>query len=80
MTNDQHQEMLEIITHTRAKVVISGYANDLYARYLSDWNMYHTETHTTSAEVVEETIWTNYSQPMHQMSFDDALLDISQDT
>ena len=80
MTNDQHQEMLEIITHTRAKVVISGYDNDLYARYLSGWNIYQTETHTTSAEVVEETIWTNYSQPMHQMSFDDALLDISQDT
>lgn len=80
MTNDQHQEMLEIITHTRAKVVISGYANDLYARYLSGWNIYQTETHTTSAEVVEETIWTNYSQPMHQMSFDDALLDISQNT
>ena len=80
MTNDQHQEMLEIITHTRAKVVISGYDNDLYARYLSGWNIYQTETHTTSAEVVEETIWTNYSQPMHQMSFDDALLDISQNT
>ena len=80
MTDDQHQEMLEIITHTRAKVVISGYDNDLYARYLSGWNIYQTETHTTSAEVVEETIWTNYSQPMHQMSFDDALLDISQNT
>ena len=80
MTDDQHQEMLEIITHTRAKVVISGYANDLYARYLSGWNIYQTETHTTSAEVVEETIWTNYSQPMHQMSFGDALLDISQNT
>ena len=80
MTNDQHQEMLEIITHTRAKVVISGYDNDLYARYLSGWNIYQTETHTTSAEVAEETIWTNYSQPMHQMSFDDALLDISQNT
>ena len=80
MTNDQHQEMLEIITHTRAMVVISGYVNDLYTQYLSGWNMYKTKTHTTSAEVVEETIWTNYSQPMHQMSFDDALLDISQNT
>lgn len=73
MTDDQHQEMLELITHTRAKVVVSGYVNDLYAKYLSEWNMYQTETHTTSAEVVKETIWTNYSRPMRQMSFEDAL-------
>ena len=41
--------------------------------------MYKTETHTTSAEVVEETIWTNYSQPMRQLSFEDALLGETED-
>ena len=72
MTNDQHQELLEIITHTRAKVVVSGYVNDLYERYLKDWNMYSTDAHTTSAEVVKETIWTNYCAPMRQLSIEDA--------
>ena len=75
MTDDQHQEMLELITHTRAKVIVSGYANDLYERYLKDWNRYETEAHTTSAEVVREVIWTNFRKPVHQITLDDFCLE-----
>ena len=74
MTNDRHQELLEIITHSQAKVVISGYECDLYSDYLKHWNKYVTEVRTTSADVAQEVIWTNYDLPHHQFTLEEFCL------
>ena len=71
MTDGQHGELLEIVTHSKAKIVISGYDNDLYQSYLKNWNRYVTEVRTTSADVAQEVIWTNYEKPHHQITLDD---------
>lgn len=80
MTNDDHQELLEIITHSQAKVVISGYECDLYSDYLKHWNKYVTEVRTTSAEVAHEVIWTNYDMPHHQFTLEEFCLGGTEDS
>jgi len=68
MDDEQHVQLLKIITRSRAKIVLSGYQNDLYARYLQSWETDSTMSQTTSAVMAEETIWMNYQPPHEQIS------------
>lgn len=60
--------LLDLITKSRAKIIISGYDSDLYNRRLADWHRDSTQSQTTSAEFATETIWMNYEPPMEQYS------------
>lgn len=69
--NDQQQvRMLEIITQSKAKIILSGYRNELYDKWLSGWEMDTTMCQTTSTAMAEEVIWMNYELPLKQISFD----------
>lgn len=62
--NDQQQvRMLEIITRSKAKIILSGYRNELYDKWLSGWETDATLSQTTSTAMAEEVIWTNYQAP-----------------
>jgi DNA adenine methylase len=37
MTDDDHAELLDVLTRCRGTVVLSGYANALYDRRLAGW-------------------------------------------
>ena len=70
MTEQQHVRMLEIITQSKAKIILSGYRNEIYDKWLSGWETDATMSQTTSTEMAEETIWMNYQPPLKQISFD----------
>jgi DNA adenine methylase len=38
MTDYDHEEMLRLVTNTKGMVMISGYNNHLYDKWLQDWN------------------------------------------
>lgn len=61
--------LLDAITKSRAKIVISGYESALYNRRLAGWYKDSTQSRTTSAEMATETIWMNYEPPAMQYSF-----------
>lgn len=63
------KQLLSLITQSRAKIIISGYENDLYNDTLAGWNKDSTMSQTTSTKKAMETIWMNYPQPMRQISF-----------
>ena len=63
--------LLDAITKSRAKIVISGYESAMYNRRLAGWYKDSTQSHTTSAEMATETIWMNYEPPAMQYSFFD---------
>ena len=63
--------LLDAITKSRAKIVISGYESDLYNRRLAGWYKDSTQSQTTSAELATEIIWMNYEPPAMQYSFFD---------
>ena len=70
---DEHGQikLLSIIRQSRAKIIISGYENDLYNAALSGWHKNSTMCQTTSTKMAEETIWMNYPPPNKQLSFQD---------
>lgn len=63
MTDEQHIELLEVLKKHKGKIMISGYENDLYDKYLKNW---HKEAFITAAERGKriECIWMNYSIQM----------------
>lgn len=61
-------EMLEVITESRAKIILSGYQSDLYESQLKGWNKDTIQTRTTAADLATETIWMNYTPPMKQIT------------
>lgn len=44
MSDAEHEELLKLLNQVRGMVVLSGYENDLYAEYLSDWLLVKTMT------------------------------------
>ena len=66
MDDARQLEMLELISRSKAKIILSGYPSQLYDDHLSGWITDSTTTHTTSSEIVTEKIWMNYEQPIMQ--------------
>lgn len=66
MDDDRQLEMLQLISRSRAKIILSGYPSKLYDDHLPGWITDSTTTHTTSSEIATEKIWMNYEQPIMQ--------------
>ena len=64
------QQLLSLISHSKAKIILSGYENELYDTALSGWRKDSTTSRTTSGELAKETIWMNYTPPFIQLQLD----------
>lgn len=69
MSDKEHLELLDIITKSRSKIIISGYECEMYNTALSGWRKDSTLCQTTSTALATETIWMNYNAPIYQESF-----------
>lgn len=67
MTDADHEQLLDLLTQSKAKIVLSGYKSALYDQQLHDWNKFTTMSQTTSTEMAEEYIWLNYDPPCRQI-------------
>ena len=72
MDDDDQRRLLEIVTKSRAKIVLSGYASPLYNKFLQGWHEDTAVSQTTSGEMATETIWINYEPPCRQLEFQEA--------
>lgn len=70
-TNEDQKRLLGLITESKAKIVISGYASALYDEALKDWHRDTAMSQTTSAELAEEVIWMNYDPPHEQLTWEE---------
>ena len=61
-------EMLEAVTKSKAKIILSGYQSDLYDSRLEGWKKDTIQTRTTAADMATETIWMNYTPPIKQIT------------
>lgn len=71
LNGEEQQQLLNLITRSKAKIIISGYESELYNTALSGWHKDSTMSQTTSTEMAMETIWMNYSPPVEQYSMFD---------
>lgn len=68
MEEKDQVELLNLITGSRAKIILSGYQSDLYDKRLSSWNKDTIQTRTTATSKATETIWLNYDPPLEQIT------------
>lgn len=64
--------LLNLVTASRAKIVLSGYPSKMYDDALHGWNKFTTLSQTTSTEKAEECIWLNYEPPFRQITFQES--------
>lgn len=58
-----HEQLLDMLLTSKAKVMVSGYTSDLYNRKLSGWERAELKNQAESGRVVTEVVWMNYSVP-----------------
>lgn len=57
-----HIRFLDIITKTNAKIIISGYDNEIYRNYLEKWCLYKYQAKAHDG-IREECLWYNFKKP-----------------
>jgi len=63
MTYDEHVELLAVLNDCKGRVILSGYASDLYDSKLSDWRKKEVsgKAHlANSGQKRTEVIWMNW--------------------
>ncbi|UOQ60363.1 DNA adenine methylase [Leucobacter rhizosphaerae] len=56
---EMHQEMLDLLRETKARVALSGYSHPLYEEELSDWQRVEISA-KTQVSARREIVWMNY--------------------
>lgn len=69
MENNEHKELLNILSEHPGKVLISGYDNDLYNQMLRGWRKVSKKTQAEAGIPRVETLWMNYE--IGQMKMED---------
>lgn len=60
MTDTDHEELLQAVIHSRAKVMLSGYESPMYDDALKDWNRFEWNTYAQNATKRTECLWCNF--------------------
>lgn len=72
MTEKDHEELLEAVTGSRAKVMVSGYESGLYDSRLEGWRKGSFASCAEQGKPRVETVWMNF-EPYGQMRIEDYL-------
>jgi hypothetical protein len=64
----QHRALLTVLRQLPARVILSGYPSELYARELADWRTVTFQTVNRRGRKVTECLWLNFPEPfaLHQ--------------
>ena len=68
MTDEDHIELLKVLTSHPGKILLSGYDNELYNEMLGGWDKVQRSTLAEGGRKRTETLWKNYSNEFGQMS------------
>lgn len=67
MSDNQHEELLDLLSKHPGKVLLSGYDNDLYNAYLPGWNKVQKKTQAECGIQRTETLWMNYEASQQKL-------------
>jgi DNA adenine methylase len=65
MSEAEHRQLLEVLRQVRGKVILSGYANELYGRALANWQRHEVERPNNASGAktkrrMVEVFWRNF--------------------
>ena len=71
MTDKDHEELLETLNQSKAKILLSGYDSELYTKYLSNWERMEFSATAEHGLPRTEVLWTNFPSNKQLTMFDD---------
>jgi DNA adenine methylase len=63
-SQEQHECLLDLISHLTCMVVISGYWSELYADRLQGWRSVSFQAQTRGGSTATEWVWMNFPAPL----------------
>lgn len=63
MTEDQHRELLRVVTNLPCYVMLHSYPSELYRNALADWRTWTYRAMTRGGKLATEQVWCNYPAP-----------------
>lgn len=60
LSDEDHIKLLEVINKSKAKIMLSGYDNEIYSRYLNEWTKLSFKVAGEKGIIKVETLWMNY--------------------
>lgn len=71
MSDEDHEELLNILLQHKGYVMISGYDTELYRNMLGGWNRYEKVSYSQVGSKKQEVLWMNYEPMGRQLEFED---------
>lgn len=72
MDDHDHNDLIDLISSHKGKILISGYDNPLYATRLKNWHREKTTCYSQVCSKKQEILWMNF-QPVHQMELSELI-------
>ncbi len=73
MTDQGHEELLEVLLQHRGFVIISGYDSALYNDMLGKWHREETICYSQACSKRQEVLWMNFEPGYRQIDFTDMI-------
>ncbi len=70
MSDTDHEELLQAVLQSRAKIMISGYESEMYNEYLQGWQKGYFTSCAEKGKPRQEVVWMNYEHHV-QMTLGD---------
>ena len=70
MSDDEHEEMLQKALISKAKIMISGYASEMYDDMLAGWRRKEFRSHAEMGSRRTEVVWMNYESGQMELRLD----------
>ena len=68
MKDADHEKLLNVLVKHQGKILLSGYANDMYNDVIPGWNKVQKNTRAEGGRARTETLWMNYEVENGQIS------------
>jgi len=70
MSDEEHEEMLQKALISKAKIMISGYASEMYDDMLAGWRRKEFRSHAEMGSKRTEVVWMNYESGQMELRLD----------
>ena len=70
MSDEEHEEMLQKAIGSKAKIMISGYASEMYDDMLAGWRRKEFQSHAEMGSKRTEVVWMNYESGQMELRLD----------
>lgn len=70
MNEQDHLELLAVLSDHKGYVILSGYPSDMYDRELREWKKIERRSYNQNSDARTEVLWCNFELPQQELKLD----------